>query len=377
MINQLATNNHQPTPNLTAHHLRITLTVETPIELDDHPGSALRGMLFNALRGPRHNPAVGFCVQRHLPTCANCSLVAACPVASLVATLNSQAERGRDVPRPYTIEPPLTGSPRYQPGDSLTFGLTLLGNALNLFPYVVMALRQAGPYGLGKKLPQATAGGQYRRGRFSLRQVEAINLLTGEAQPVLEPGSTLVQQPLLPVTQAQVQAESRRLLTQPLPVAGNGHNGSTFQRGQADNPVDLAIQFLTPTRLTHQNQLLKTPEFSPLFHRLLDRLIQLTEEHVNAGLPETGSVDKPSLLAVADTVTTISNHTQWREVWSYSNRQGRRIPISGLVGQAVYRASRESWARLLPVLVWGSVVHVGKNAVKGEGMIRVNPVAEA
>jgi len=367
----------QPTIHLTAHHLRITLAVETAIELDDHPGAALRGMLFNALRGPQNNPALGFCVQRHLPSCADCTLVATCPVASLVATMNLTAERGRDVPRPYTIEPPLTGLPHYPSGDNLIFGLTLLGNALNLFPYVVMALRQAGPYGLGKKLPQDTAGGQYRRGRFSLRQVEAINLLTGEAQPVLQPGSTLVQQPILPVTTAQVQAESWRLLSQPLPVAGNGHNGgSVFLRGQVDKPVDLTIQFLTPTRLTHQNQLLKTPEFSPLFQRLLERLIQLNQEHMEITAPasprQLTAANKPNLLAAADTVAIIDNQTEWREVWSYSNRQGRRIPISGLTGAATYRADREVWVVLLPFLLWGSVVHVGKNAVKGEGLIAVS-----
>jgi hypothetical protein len=369
---------YQPLPpNLTAHHLRLTLSVETPIELDQHPGASLRGMLYNALRGPRNNPAGGFCVQRHLNSCADCSLIAACPVAGLVATMNPQAERGRDVPRPYTIEPPPPGSSNYDPGDKLTFGLTLLGDALKLFPYVVMALRQAGPYGLGKKLPQETAGGQYRRGRFELRRVEAINLLTGEAQAVLEPGSTLVQQPSLPVTPAQVEAEARRMLSLPLPVAGNGQGGgSTFQRGQVEQPVELIVQFLTPTRLTHRKHLLKRPEFSPLFHRLLDRLTQLSREYVAAEGPAP-TLDEPALLALADSVELVDNQTGWREVWSYSNRQGRRIPISGLMGTATYRANRECWAVLLPFLIWGSVVHVGKNAVKGEGLIRVSPVQEA
>ena len=72
---------------LTAHHLRLTLKVETSIEPGYQPGSAIRGMLFHALRGPGKNPALGFCTQRHLKTCAECTLVSACPVASLVSTL--------------------------------------------------------------------------------------------------------------------------------------------------------------------------------------------------------------------------------------------------------------------------------------------------
>jgi hypothetical protein len=366
-------NNDKLPTHLTAHHLRISLAVETPIELDAHPGAALRGMIFNALRGPNNNPALGFCVQRHLDSCTPCSLVAACPVASLAATMNPEAERGRDVPRPYTIEPP-TGDPsHYQPGETLTFGLTLLGNALNLFPYVVLALRQAGSYGLGKKLPQESAGGKFLRGRYSLQRVEAINLLTGEAQPVLVPGSTVVQQPALPVTHAQIISEAHRLLSLPLAHTANGQNAGSFQQGQTDKPLTLTLQFRTPTRLIHQKKRLKTPDFSPLFHRLLDRLIMLNREHVTAvaSPPVALLPARMELLAIADGVELVSNQTQWREVWSYSNRQGRHIPISGLIGQATYRAPRHHWEQLLPVLLWGTIVHIGKNAVKGEGLIQV------
>ena len=73
--------------NLTAHHLRFTLKVETPIELDRQQGSAFRGMLFNGLRGPSHNPALGFCTQRHLSACAECALVAVCPTDGLLSRL--------------------------------------------------------------------------------------------------------------------------------------------------------------------------------------------------------------------------------------------------------------------------------------------------
>ena len=136
-------------------------------------------MLFNALRGPQRRPELGFCTQRHLTTCAECALVTVCPVAGLVATLNPQANRGRDVPRPYTIVPPEGDKRRYEPGESLTFGLTLFGQALNLFPYLVMALRQAGPGGLGRKRPSGDSG-CFRRGEFSLQAVHAVNLFSGE-----------------------------------------------------------------------------------------------------------------------------------------------------------------------------------------------------
>lgn len=346
---------------LAVYHLRFALAVETALELNQHQGAALRGMLFNALRGPKHNPALGFCAQRHLKTCADCALAAACPVAGLVSTLNPQAERGRDIPRPYALVPPLPAQTRYEPGRVFTFGLTLFGQALNLFPYVVMALRQAGPNGLGKTLPQS--GGRPRRGCFALRSAHAINLLTGETQDVLEPGSNLVQRPGLPVTHSQIVETSRYWLAG---AETNNKNGR----------FDLTLTFITPTRLVAQKRLLKTPHFAPLFHRLLERLLTLEEAF---GRPEAAPTelietrpDKNSLLALADRVELVDDRTGWEEVWSYSARQGKKTPIGGLMGPATYRASGQVWETLLPYLMWGQVIHVGKNVVKGDGMIAVS-----
>jgi hypothetical protein len=352
---------------LTAHHLRFTLKAETAIELDSQQGSAFRGMLFNALRGPKNNPALGFCTQRQLTTCAGCALVAACPVAGLVSTLNPRAERGRDVPRPYAIVPSRFGQTRYEPDELFSFGLTLFGDALNLFPYVVMALRQAGPNGLGKRLRRPEAKNRYLRGRFAVQSAQSINLLTGEVQDILEAGSTLVQQPLLPVTHAQIVETGQQLLS-------TGGNGSANGRpGGSIDSLPITVQFITPARIVNRGQLVKTPYFSPLFHRLLDRLILLEREYGDQALAEPAEVlDKNALLALGDRVELLNHNTRWLDVWSRSARQGKKTPISGFVGPATYRATREIWETLLPYLLWGSVIHVGKNAVKGDGIIAVS-----
>jgi len=96
-------------------------------------GVALRGAFFEALWGR-------FCVNKEALTCASCPLVHACPVSSLVAPLRDEAPRGRDVPRPYAIRPPVDHVRTFKPGDSFEFGLTLFGCRLDLFPYVAMAL---------------------------------------------------------------------------------------------------------------------------------------------------------------------------------------------------------------------------------------------
>jgi hypothetical protein len=209
--------------------------------------------------------------------------------------------------------------------------------------------------------------------------------LTGEVQDILEPDSTLVRQPAIPVTPALVEETGRLLLSREISSSGNGHHGgSLLQRGTESGPVQLTIRFKTPTRIIQQKQLVKEPRFSPLFHRLLGRLAALCREfgpvgqettaQAPGGNGEAGSqipFPKEELLSLADRVELVADQTTWQEVWSYSGRQGKKVPISGLVGQATYQAELETWQRLLPFLLWGSVTHVGKNTVKGEGMIGI------
>ncbi len=313
-------------PTLTAHRLEFTLEALTPVELNEHQGAALRGALYQGLRR--------FCAQPEREACAGCLVVAACPVATLVATLDPQAERGRDLPRPYAVDPPLDGRTVLARGEALTFGLTLFARALQLFPYVIQALRALEEVGLGKRLP--AEGG--RRGRVRLVSALATNPLTGARQAVLSPGERLVQVPDIPVTQAQVEAMAAR-----------------WAGGR------LALGFLTPTRLVERGRLLKAPEFGPLFHRLWQRLGDLSREFAGA---EPDRDEGYRLVGLAREVRLVEDCTRWIELQSYSTRLRRTTPISGLVGRAVYEGDL---APFLPTLIWGQLAHVGKDAVKGNG----------
>src|SRR5947209_18846573 len=119
---------------LTTHHFLFTAQVTSMLEVDDQSGAALRGNLFEAVWGR-------FCTNKVSPSCAACSLHAMCPVSALVAPLREENERGRDIPRPYIILPPLGQARRYQPGDTLIFGLTLFGSIVQLLPYIMLSLK--------------------------------------------------------------------------------------------------------------------------------------------------------------------------------------------------------------------------------------------
>src|SRR5579863_6910314 len=91
------------TSALTLHHLIYTIRAEESLALDQQPGSALRGALFRAL-------LQRFCALPYQPDCATCPVVQSCPVAALVAPMRDEQPRGRDVPRPFVIRPPLVAA---------------------------------------------------------------------------------------------------------------------------------------------------------------------------------------------------------------------------------------------------------------------------
>ena len=340
--------------NFTAHRLRFVTEVQTTIELNEHQGSAIRGSLFHALRNR-------FCGNREARECANCPLVATCPVAILVSTLRPESARGRDVPRPYTIQPPIAngriakGHPvtlpngrvvfRYEPGERFEFGLTLYAQALQLFPYVVLAMQVFEEGGIGRKLEQT--GGRWRRGTIVVREVWSENPLTGKRQPVMQADDKMVQVPDIPITHQQVCEWANERI--------------------ANGERRMGILFLTPTRIVERGRLVKPGQFrfKPFLQRLLDRLESLSRDFCDTKL----EVDFSGLVEAAERVRVVENHLRWEELRSYSTRQQKDTPTSGLLGKVVLEA--DDWSPFLPWLVWGQFTHVGKDAVKGNGWYEV------
>ncbi len=325
--------------NFTLHHLRVETIVETPLILNEHKGSAVRGALYHALRGPNrpgYDGYTGFCVNKAAASCYDCPLHAICPVSTLVATLDEESERGRNVPRPYIIRVrPDKSKLLYQPGTPFTFDLALCADALPLFPYVVMALQRLQVDGLGKKGIE----NEWHRGRVRLERISTIHPLTGEMATIQNQGETTIKIPDFPATHADVMAATAQL-----PRSG-----------------PLTFQFHSPTRLIEHKQLLKEPTFRPLFLRLITRLEELSGRFSDTPL----ELDVPTLVVLAEKVQLVQNQTYWVELESYSTRKGGSTPIGGLMGQATYHA--DNWQPFLPWLVWGSLVGVGKNTVKGDG----------
>jgi hypothetical protein len=327
----------------TAHCLHFEIQAREPMLLHAYMGSALRGMFYRAmlaLSGLVRDPATG--ELQFLPND---------PVQYLLSSLDEENERGRDIPRPYTIEPPTdakmgTGTERVlQPGERFSFGMTLYARAMEIFPYVILAMKQAEEMGIGRRL--SAPGERLERGRFNLAHVWCSNPFTGERQEVYAGGQDLVSVPDLGMTHEQV-------LSAPCP------QGRT-----------LALEFLTPVTLRANQQPVTTPQFNVLIHRLLERLSGISTHFASAPLAclPTDRMAKIALLQQADAVHLTYDGTHWISLNGYSARQRKPTALSGFAGVAIYDVP--DLASFWPLLRWGQIIHAGKHAVKGNGMFRI------
>jgi hypothetical protein len=388
---------------LTAYPLLVQARVTRTVRLHEHQGAAIRGAFFGTLRAR-------FCVRQELTSCQPCTLHAVCPISALVATVDDASPRGLDVPRPFTLEPPVRGPREYYPGQVYRFGLTLFGRGLQLLPYALVGLQDVGTAGIGWRGPEGTAGA----GQLHLERVEAWNPITGRRQAVYAAGtggagegtasrgSTGRHGPIRgnagpaaiePELESRGRAGGSNVRRAGAGAGGAGgqnasgggssvggivhlpsikvtHGDVLLRAGRWLGRDRLRLRLLTPLRLVSNHQPVRRLSFELFLRRLVDRLELLARHY---GLPEhsppapLGAERVAALGAAAAEVRVVDDRTRWVEVFSRSARQGRRMPVSGLVGEITFEAAPERLAAFLPWLVWGELAHAGKDATKGNG----------
>lgn len=337
-----ATSDQLPSPlaiPLTAHHIRVTVQVTTPMLFNDFKGSALRGAMVSVMRR-------NFCPEWKVER-TDAFHRAVCPVCQLLALENDESIPG-DVRRPYALIPPPDPQNSYAPGESFTFGLTLFGNALPYLPYLILTLSGMGEVGLGRK------GSNGKRGAFVVAQLDAINPFTGAQLPMLAPGARMVRPETVPVTHEQIIAASEALVSQ-----------------LAANDNQLWVEFLTPMRLTPNHQRATKPDFFPFCKAAVLRMLDLSAQY-GGGRPTINgeAVElKRDIYGQADAVQLLQDETRWWDLKGYSSRLAQEQVMGGLMGRVCYQAT--DWRPLLPWLLWGMSAGVGRNIVKGCGIYQV------
>jgi hypothetical protein len=285
-------------------------------------GPVLRGALAAAL-------LTEFCPIRGKGLCGTTN----CPICPLLSVGEESDEHKAGTPRPFTIEPPLGSNTTFAPGDSFEFGITFFGDALPLFPYLLIALERMGASGMGDR--------RTAPGCFMVREVWTLEPMRGLQRRLMVEDEPTVSGPDLQIDHEAVLERTARL---------------------SCNRVSL--QLLTPVRLINDGHLAHTITFDVLQRRLLRRLDRLAFATTGSGL----QLPFEQLGEVAASIRVADDMTTWLDVSSHSSRTGLSTPIGGLVGRISFEGDLSLF---LPWLVWGEIAHVGKDTTKGNGLYQI------
>jgi hypothetical protein len=307
---------------VSVYQFVITACAREVVSFGPQPGAQLRGAIYNAL-SHQFCSETGF---EHTP-----GHQSRCPVCWLLANENAENERGRDLPRPLILQPPL-GEPLIPAGQTFQFGIGLVGErAFNAFKFVIRALESVCREGVG-----------FGRGRFWLEAVRLVQPLTGHDIPLLEKGR-LALPPDLPIQHVHITTRATLL------------------------PADrVTLRFLTPLRMGEQKHLAHAPMLGVLLRRLIERC-QAMAAHYGDQSVYDATVWRSlyqQMGELGDAARLAQDDTRWLDVQSGSRRRGATSPIGGLIGAATWEGDL-GLAR--PWLLWGQILHVGKSTVKGNG----------
>jgi len=329
-----------PFSSLTLARYEFRLQAREGVELPALLGSTLRGAFGHALK------AIACSVAHQ--DCDRCLLRDVCVYPTFFESHVEEARnllgKNQSAPRPYIFQPPVPPLTRrisqqqklklhVAAGGSLSFNLTIFGSERRKLPYVIYAISLMAQHGLG-----------VARAPFDLTEVSVLN----EAD---EKSSIYTPQV------ERVAAHDNHVTTLDTLVAARLREIKSADR--------VTLRLLTPLRVREQGAVQETLSCLRLINNLSRRLALLNDAYGIA--PQ--AFDYKALLAQAATVRT-ERADLWRhEFERLSNRQHKKIPQDGLLGEITFHG--EALKELLPLLVAGEFLHVGSGTPFGLGRYRI------
>ena len=336
-----------------------SLEAKDIILLPSYKGSTLRGGFGNAFRRV-------VCALKK-SDCSDCILKEKCVYSYVFETPPPSdtkiMTKYTNAPHPFIIEPPPEKRHAYKPGDDLTFGLTLIGRAIDYLPYFVYTFDELGKTGLGKD-----------RGNYLLKTVTTT--VTSHKSKVKSEDETAVRS-----EESIVNSEGPD--NNSVIPAKAGIHGSvlydsgtktlkTFDKSFLSLPLEsglvtcdftgpLTLDFLTPTRINYSDSLILDLEFHILVRQLLRRLSLLYYFHCNG---DASAWDFKGMIEKAKEVKTVKRDLKWYDWERYSSRQDTKLKMGGFVGEITFEGDI---APFMPLIEAGEVLHVGKGTSFGLG----------
>jgi len=323
------------------HHLRFHLEPKAPLHMPAYnKGNVIRGGFGSTFRR--------IVCHANCREPESCELRNVCPYTAVfqpfVPEGSEKISKNRDIPRPFVLKPPLETKETYLPGERLSFDLVLVGKIKDYLPYFIVTFKELSQSGLG-----------WNRSPVELAGVDNVSC-DGATAPVYTRENNLVQPPANAISWAELCGSH------------NSANGSinSPQAGLAA-VKRVTLRFLTPTLLKADGLQSRRPVFGVIAKRLRDRINALSYFYCGKGL----NIDFKAFGDEAEKVRTVSDSTRWVESSRYSRRREVSHDLSGFVGEVSFEGEL---GMFLPYLKLGEYLHVGKNAVFGNGWYEITEI---
>lgn len=310
---------------LAVARYRYRFRVVEPMQLPAYAGALLRGQFGASLRR--------VACMTGAESCTGCPLRSTCAYTAIFespAPDEHAMQKFSHVPNPYVLEPPADGARRLNPGETLEFGLVLVGKAIEHLPLITFCLRRTLDRGFGES---------NGIGRGELQEVAWQSRVSG---PGVSPAEWIV------LWEPSVKA----MLSHPAQSAAPLSLAST----------SLRLRLLTPLRLQHNGRPLGPSELTPrkFIADLLRRVTLLGEFHGDL----VPAIEDPQALVQLASTLHHEAELHWFDWSRYSSRQKQEMSLGGVLGEWRWHGDL---APLLPYLWLGQWLHVGKNATMGLG----------
>lgn len=301
--------------------IQFTLRLETGAAFPEYLGPTLRGGFGCALRRVACKNAGGDCRTCTSFPCAYRALFESPGRPDVGEHL-----RFDRVPHPVVLRVPFPHRALYPRGSLLHVGVVLVGDAIAFLPEVLESLVLLGRRGLGR--PEQT---------FSVEAVRVRRGIWPEVFVPLRGGDGLE-----PIGAEEILATATRLQQQPLQVS-------------LETPVRIKASG-RPSDLTARE----------LCQAAGRRVWSLAELYCGA----TYSGQLGQLRGLLDSAQVSECRLKWQGWVRFSKRQNASVTLSGFVGALTLKAVPDE---VLPFLLAGSLVHVGKHTLFGLGRYHVFP----
>lgn len=306
--------------------MKLTFKPEKDVFFPLNPVNSFRGAMGYALRQIS-------CFQKENVdkyACSNCCKVGNCAYALCYETnkshlrINTNIFNSNEIPHLMNIDSGFPGNTLIKAGKSFSFYVRLLGNAVNVIPYIIVAAKKAAVIGIRDIAADLVSIIDESTGK-TIWSVQNDNIILPELE------NLIIQEP-------------------------NCNN---------KEKCEIKLNFVTPVSFKNKKTggITREPDFSRIIGSLMRRY---TFFEATEGRKLNWHFSEISELASKVKISGMNIETvSWER---YSTRQEQRIPVSGVIGTVSYIGPILGFEDLLNA---GDVLRCGRSVTLGQGRINI------